>query len=104
MITIGCKLPYETAEELRILAVECGLEMNELCSYLVARGIGEMKDKYVQSLIKRDELKKLDYFEIDCGDMSGYCPNCGREHEGTVGLVNFSFCPDCGQRLDWGEE
>ena len=49
----------------------------------------------LQKLINRDTAKKVD--EEDC------CPICntyGKDEEGVQG----EFCPNCGQRLDWGDD
>lgn len=29
------------------------------------------------------------------------CPNCGKRYE--VDYDNYSFCPDCGQKIKWEE-
>lgn len=49
----------------------------------------------LQKLIDRDTAKRVD--EEDC------CPICntyGKDDEGVQG----EFCPNCGQRLDWGDD
>lgn len=49
----------------------------------------------IQKLIDRDTAKGVD--EEDC------CPICntyGKDDEGVQG----KFCPNCGQRLDWGDD
>ena len=30
------------------------------------------------------------------------CPHCGSRFE--VGYDDYNYCPDCGQKIDWGEE
>lgn len=48
----------------------------------------------LQKLIDRDTAKRVD--EEDC------CPICntyGKDDEGVQG----EFCPNCGQKLDWGD-
>ena len=55
-----------------------------------------------QKLKERDTPKPLVDFEMEDGYMSGYCSSCGIEHEGEVGLLNFEFCPYCGQKILWG--
>ena len=32
------------------------------------------------------------------------CPICGREFVFLMSGTNLKFCPNCGQKLDWGEE
>lgn len=32
-----------------------------------------------------------------------YCPNCNHETEEDSENWGSSFCPECGQALDWGE-
>lgn len=55
-----------------------------------------------QKLKERDTPKPLVEFEMEDGFMSGYCSVCGIEHEGEVGLLNFEYCPYCGQKILWG--
>ena len=48
----------------------------------------------IKELVERNSAKKVD--EDEC------CPIChtyGKDDEGVQG----EFCPNCGQRLDWGE-
>lgn len=59
--------------------------------------ITEMKERYTP--------KKPDY-EGDGCDKDGYiifdtwiCPTCGTEYE--VDYDEYSYCPECGQKIDW---
>ena len=47
--------------------------------------------------IKR-ALKKQNPVKVDITASCWRCPVCGMELHGT------RYCPDCGQRLDWGNE
>lgn len=38
----------------------------------------------------------------DCTHTAPYCPECGHILIDGNG-DNFNFCPDCGQKIDWGE-
>lgn len=64
-------------------------------------------DKAIEALEKQIP-KKPDY-EGDGYDDSGnliydtyYCPNCYGFYE--IDYDRYNFCPNCGQRLDWGDE
>lgn len=49
----------------------------------------------IKALVERNSAKKVD--EDEC------CPIChtyGKDDEGVQG----EFCPNCGQRLDWGDD
>lgn len=46
--------------------------------------------------------KKVNNYEKAC-DIYGDCPSCGESYSFASG-DEFNYCPECGQRLDWGEE
>ena len=61
--------------------------------------------KALQELVDRATPKKP-----DVNINNGYCPNCHqafgleRTKEAMIRPRWFSFCPYCGQALDWSEE
>ena len=61
--------------------------------------------KYLRELVDRATPKKP-----DVNINNGYCPNCHqafgleRTRQAMLRPRWFSFCPCCGQALDWSEE
>ena len=79
----------------------CGEAVNRLAAYentgLTPKEIKTLQEDNakLQKLIDRDTAKRVD--EDEC------CPIChtyGKDEEGVQG----EFCPNCGQRLDWGDD
>ena len=56
-----------------------------------------LKDRLVAKKVSLRHVRKFDGFD------DGECPTCGesvsRDFDGTD-----IFCPECGQKLDWGDE
>jgi len=72
------------------------------------------QQKYIVELMERDraeevEIEHKDSYSYDNGDNIdrqpsiffdiARCPKCG-----TLAQHLINFCPDCGQRLKWGEK
>ena len=58
--------------------------------------------EYIWTLMEKDgELEPIGHIDEVSGEpvWSGECPNCGE----TV-VEYFQYCPECGQKLNWGEE
>lgn len=62
------------------------------------------------SALEKQIPKKPTYFgdghESD-GSLVRYewiCPNCESRYDYEVDYDNYSYCPNCGQKIDWGEE
>lgn len=57
----------------------------------------ELKDRLVAKKVSLRHVRKFDGFD------DGECPTCGepvsRDFDGTD-----IFCPECGQKLDWGDK
>lgn len=49
---------------------------------------------YINELIRRDTAAPIGKFELTDGEVFDTCPNCSRV------IVGYTFCPECGQRLD----
>lgn len=69
------------------------------------RAIGTVEE--CRAAVEKQKAKKPD-FEGD-GYADGnlvydtwICPCCGKHYE--VDCDDYDFCPNCGQKLDWGEE
>lgn len=55
--------------------------------------------KVIKELVdKETPMKPKEEFDYDNGDLT-YCSKCDEDIS-----FGWSFCPDCGQRIDWSDE
>lgn len=78
--------------------------IDKVHDYPCPYGIGGKAWRFIRICIEKQVPKKPEYKPEKNGLITtNYkCPNCGCRRLGHVS--NTSFCPDCGQKLDWSDE
>ena len=74
----------------------------------MTKNIKKKDASIVEQALKRNEPMKVDLttesdWFYNCPNCKGYiynCPNC----KGYNVMERSSYCPDCGQKLDWSDE
>ena len=64
----------------------------------MTKNIKKKDASIVEQALKRNEPMKVD-LTTEC-DWFYNCPNC----KGYNVMERSSYCPDCGQKLDWSDE
>lgn len=101
-----------TPEELRVMKAYSKLSREELFEVAVAlmgfqeyRQIGTLKE--CRTAMEKQTPKRPDYEGDGYADGqlvydTWICPCCGKHYE--IDYDDYDYCPNCGQRIDWGNE
>lgn len=89
----NCKKEIEACE----IAVKALEDVQQYRAIGTPKECRALKDRLVAKKVSLRHVRKFDGFD------DGECPTCGesvsRDFDGTD-----IFCPECGQKLDWGDE
>lgn len=94
-----CTQNYERKREIQgyEMAIKALKEVQQYRAIGTPEECRALKDRLVAKKVSLRHVRKFDGFD------DGECPTCGesvsRDFDGTD-----IFCPECGQKLDWGDK
>ena len=61
-----------------------------------------VKDAVNKQMPLKPQLEADGYSDGELVYDTWICPKCGEDYE--IDYHDYKYCPDCGQRIDWGNE
>ena len=96
---------YSNLENCKKEIESCDIAIKALEEIQKYREIGTVEE--CRAAVEKQKAKKPDFEGDGYADWNlvydtWICPCCGKHYE--VDYDDYDFCPNCGQKLDWGEE